>query len=256
MCLIAWNWQPDSDTPLLLVANRDEFFARPARPLHWWDGGQVLAGRDMQAGGTWLGVGHGGRIAALTNYRQPVNDPGKRPSRGALVANFLQGDGDAADYLAALAQRADDYNPFNLLVCDGQNLMGLESRNKQVIPMAAGLGAVSNADFDTPWPKLTRLKSRLQAQVQAGRTEVADLLPLLQDKTLVADTELPQTGVPLDLERMLSATFVASAQYGTRACSVITLQRKKVSFFEESHGERGMLGTAQQSSPYKFPVRA
>ncbi len=246
MCLIAWNWQPDSDTPLVLLANRDEFYGRPAQALHWWDNGQVLAGRDLQAGGTWLGVGRSGRVAALTNYRLPLNNPGQRPSRGALVTDFLQGKWDAASYLNLLLQRADDYNPFNLLVCDGERLMGLESRNKQLISMATGLGAVSNADFDTPWPKLTRLKAGLQAQLQTGRTQVSDLLPLLRDKMLAADTELPQTGVSLEWERMLSATFVTSEHYGTRACSVITIQRKKVSFFEESHGERGMLGAAQQ----------
>ncbi len=246
MCLIAWNWEPESHTPLLLVANRDEFYARPAKPLHWWDGGQVLAGRDMQGGGTWLGVGRSGRIAALTNYRLPVNDPRIKPTRGALVTDFLQGDLDATSYLAMLVARADDYNPFNLLVCDGQRLMGLESRSKQVISMAAGLGAVSNADFHTPWPKVTRLKSGLQAQLQARRTEMMDLLPLLRDTTLAIDDELPQTGVSLELERMLSATFVTSEHYGTRACSVITLQRKKLMFIEESHGPRGMLGVAQQ----------
>lgn len=246
MCLIAWNWQPGTDTPLLLLANRDEFYARPTQALHWWDGGQVLAGKDLQAGGTWLGAGRDGRVAALTNYRLPVNDPGTRPSRGALVTDFLQGDWDAVSYLAALAPHAGDYNPFNLLVFDGQRLMGLESRSKQVISMGAGLGAVSNADFDTPWPKLMRLKSGLQIQLQAGRNGVADLLPLLRDTTLATDAELPNTGVSLGLERMLSATFVTSAHYGTRACSVIALQQKKLMFFEESHGERGMLSTAQQ----------
>lgn len=246
MCLIAWNWQPDSDTPLLLLANRDEFYARPAKPLHWWDGGQVLAGRDMQGGGSWLGVGRSGRIAALTNCRLPVTEAGIKPSRGTLVTDFLQGDMDATSYLATLSASADDYNPFNLLVCDGQRLMGLESRSKQVISLAAGLGAVSNADFHTPWPKVTRLKSGLQAQLLAGRTEMVDLLPLLRDTTLAPNDELPRTGVSLELERLLSATFVTSEHYGTRACSVITRQRKKLMFFEESHGPRGMLGVAQQ----------
>lgn len=246
MCLIAWNWQPGSETPLLLLANRDEFYARPALPLHWWGGSPVLAGKDLQAGGTWLGMNRTGRLAALTNYRLPVNDPGTKPSRGALVTDFLQGDRDAPSYMSELAQRADEYNPFNLIVFDGLQLMGLESRNKRVLSIAPGISAVSNADFDTPWPKLVQLKAGLHAQCQTGHTETSDLLPLLQDRTLAADAELPKTGVALELERMLSATFVRSAEYGTRACSVVTVERKKVLFFEEIHTERGMLSSAQQ----------
>lgn len=246
MCLIAWNWQPDSATPLLLLANRDEFYARPALPLHWWDGGHVLAGKDLQAGGTWLGVSRSGRLAALTNYRLPVYDPAPRPSRGALVADFLHGNMDARSYLETLAHHAEDYNPFNVLVCDGQRLCGLESRHKRVVEFLPGLGAVSNADFDTPWPKLVRLKAGLQHQLRIGLLEVAHLLPLLQDRTVAMDAELPRTGVPLEVERMLSAAFVASQPYGTRACSILALRRQKVEFFEHSCGEHGMLAETQQ----------
>jgi uncharacterized protein with NRDE domain len=246
MCLIAWNWQPDSATPLLLLANRDEFYARPALPMHWWDGGQVLAGRDLQAGGTWLGVSRSGRLAALTNYRLPVNEASTKPSRGALVADFLHGNMDARSYLEALARHAEDYNPFNLLVCDGKHFLGLESRHKRVVEIRSGLGAVSNADFDTPWPKLVRLKAGLQTQLLNGRLEVADLLPLLQDKIMPVDTALPRTGVPLELERMLSPAFVSSQHYGTRACSILTLNRRQTHFFEQSCNEHGMLTQTQQ----------
>jgi uncharacterized protein with NRDE domain len=145
-----------------------------------------------------------------------------------------------------LAQRADVYSPFNLIVFDGLRCMGLESRSKQVHSIAPGIGAVSNADFDTPWPKLERLKAGLHAQCQARRTEISDLLPLLKDTSLADDSALPHTGIALDLERALSAVFVHSAYYGTRACSFVILQRKKVLFFEESHGERGMLSSTQQ----------
>ena len=246
MCLIAWNWQPDSETPLLMLANRDEFYARPTRTLHWWEDGQVLAGKDLQAGGTWLGMSRSGRFAALTNYRLPVNETGTKPSRGALVADFLLGRSDAPDYLKKLTMHADNYNPFNLIVFDGLQLMGIESRNKRAISFAPGIGAVSNADFDTPWPKLLRLKAGLQALCHAGRTDVSDLLPLLHDKSLATDSMLPNTGVDQDLERTLSATFIDSEKYGTRACSIVKMQRKKASFFEECHGERGMLSSTQQ----------
>jgi uncharacterized protein with NRDE domain len=185
-------------------------------------------------------------MAALTNHRLPVNDSDTRPSRGNLVADFLRGDMDAGSYLEALAWHADDYNPFNLLVLDGQRFMGLESRSKRVLDVPLGLGAVSNADFDTPWPKLIRLKAGLQAQLRRGRLETSDLLPLLQDMALPMDAELPSTGIPLALERMLSAAFVTSQHYGTRACSIVTLNRKQCSFFEHSCGEHGMLAQTQQ----------
>ena len=123
MCLIAWNWQPAASTRLLLLSNRDEFYARPASPLHWWGGEHVLAGKDLQAGGTWLGISRSGRLAALTNYRDPASNKADAPSRGELVADFLQSDQQAIDYLTQLADHSHRYNPFNLLVCDGQQLL-------------------------------------------------------------------------------------------------------------------------------------
>ncbi len=246
MCLIAWNWQPGSATPLLLLANRDEFYQREAAPLHWWEGGQVLAGRDLQAGGTWLGVNRSGQLAALTNYRLPAKDLTTRPSRGALLTDFLFGQRNAAEYLDSLLQRAGDYNPFNLLVFDGKQLMGLESRHRRVLTLLPGIGGVSNADFDTPWPKLLKLKKGLQTQILGARTAVPELLPLLQDRVRVCAAELPQTGVSLELESALSAAFVNTDHYGTRACSIVALHQKKSCFFEQSHGEHGMLSQTQQ----------
>ncbi len=246
MCLIAWNWQPDSETPLLLVANRDEFYARPTLPLHWWVNGRMLAGQDLRAGGTWLGVDRRGRLAALTNYRCPHVDSAPKPSRGALVADFLQGEVDAPGYLAELVRRADDFNPFNLLLFDGQRLMGLQSRNRCVVNMVSGIGAVSNADFDTPWPKLLRLKSGLHAQCQAGTPKSADLLALLQDRHQSTQAELPETGVPLELEHTLSATFIASGNYGTRASSIVTLGTHRCDYLEQGYGATGTLGATQQ----------
>lgn len=254
MCLIAWSWQPASRTPLVLLANRDEFYARPALPLHWWgaqedqpDHATVLAGKDLQAGGTWLGLSRSGRLAALTNYRTPLPARTDTPSRGELVAAFLEGETDAETYLQTLARRASDYNPFNLLVFDGEQLLGLESRNARVVPMQAGIGAVSNADFHTPWPKLTRLTTRLQAQVQPESADMADLLGLLHDRAPAPDAALPATGVPQELERALSATFIAMPHYGTRACSVVRIHQRHAEFTEQSFDATGLQATVQQS---------
>ena len=251
MCLIAWNWQADRATPLLLLANRDEFYARPALPLHWWgpnsNGAEVLAGKDLQGGGTWLGVSRSGRLAALTNYRstQPLRTD--TPSRGELVTAFLHGDLDAPTYLEQLAQHCSDYNPFNLLVFDGQQLMGLESRNARVLRKHVGVGAVSNADFQTPWPKLSQLKNRLQAQEDAAQTDVNSLMPLLHDRSTAPDASLPHTGVSQELERVLSAAFIATPHYGTRACSVVAIHQTHVDFFEQIHGPRGLIAENHQA---------
>nr|WP_315496724.1 NRDE family protein [uncultured Rhodoferax sp.] len=241
MCLIAWNWQPGSATPLLLLANRDEFYTRPAQPLHHWPDAPILAGRDVQAGGTWLGVGPNGRLAALTNYRSTVPARTDAPSRGELVAGFLQSPLSALAYLQALQPEASAYNPFNLLMFDGQTLLGLESRDARIVALQPGIGAVSNADFHTPWPKLRQLSSGLAACVARGETEDEHLWPLLQSRALAADDVLPHTGVPLALERALSAVFIATPTYGTRACSVVRVGANSVLFGEQRYGAEGAL---------------
>lgn len=253
MCLIAWNWQPDSATPLLLLANRDEFYGRPAQALHWWapdagQGTQILAGKDLQGGGTWLGLGRNGRVAALTNFRSGTPQRSDAPSRGELVAGFLHSSLNAPTYLQQLAPQCANYNPFNLLVFDGQQLMGLESRSARIVAQAPGLGAVSNADFHTPWPKLVQLRTGLAAQAGQPFDDLRTFLPLLQDPNLAPDAALPHTGVPLELERMLSAAFITSERYGTRACSVLAVRTNRADFLERSFGPQGqMLGEVQES---------
>lgn len=240
MCLMAWNWQPASTTPLLLLANRDEFYSRAALPLHWWDGGQLLAGRDLQGGGTWLGISRNGRLAALTNYRRPESPREDAPSRGELVVDFLNSGVGAGEFLHTLARRVAGYNPFNLLVFDGIQLMGLESRHAKVLEMPTGVGAVSNADFLTPWPKLTRLRQGLQSCLDQQTTDPPALLALLQDRTVAPDALLPRTGVPLAMERVLSAAFIATPHYGTRACSLVQLHRTHAEFTEHSYDFTGL----------------
>jgi uncharacterized protein with NRDE domain len=250
MCLIAWNWQPASDTPLLLLANRDEFYARPAAPLHWWPGDRILAGKDLQAGGTWLGTSRSGRLAALTNYRAAGALRADSPSRGELVADFLESDSGAGPFLHRLAGRAQDYNPFNLLVFDGSKLLGLQSRDGRIVEMEPGVGAVSNADFHTPWPKLARLRARLQMQWDQGAPKSEDLLALLHDPSTAHDADLPSTGIPLELERLLSATFIRSPNYGTRACSLIRVHQAHAEFTEQSYDFSGLIG--QQHQLFQF----
>jgi uncharacterized protein with NRDE domain len=249
MCLIAWSWQPGTAQPLLLLANRDEFYARPSQAMHWWNGGQVLAGRDLAGGGTWLGVSRSGRVAALTNYRDPANFRADAPSRGALVANFLQGTLSAANYVDSILPTVGRYNGFNLLVFDGIQLLGLESRHARMLELGAGIGAVSNADFFSPWPKLEKLRTGL-AQAVEGTPPDQDhaLWDLLCDAEAAPDELLPQTGIPLERERALSTAFIATPDYGTRASTLLKIHAGGISVEERRFEAAGRLaGTSRFS---------
>jgi len=246
MCLIAWNWQPHSELPLLLVANRDEFYARPTLPLHQWKDARIFAGQDLQAGGTWLGLGPGGRLAALTNVRNVGKQRDSAPSRGVLVSGFLHSDLSGNAYLQSIMPDCDRFNPFNLLVFDGQSLLGFESQGGRIVDMQAGISAVSNAGFDTPWPKLVALKSGLQ---HWGREQTAPqppgsdaLFALLKQDQPAPDAQLPDTGIPLERERALSCAFIRSSDYGTRASSLVMLQRNSGRFIERSFDAQGFTG--------------
>lgn len=237
MCLIAWNWQPGQG--LLLLANRDEFYARPTQPLHRWPDAPVLAGKDLQGGGTWLGLGRGGRLAALTNVRDPRQFRADAPTRGALVADFLRSDVSARSYLEAVAPQAAAFNPFNLLLFDGNSLLGFESQGVQTRAFAAGVNGVSNARFNTPWPKLQRLTQALHEQGMPAVVDPNALLPLLTDAQTATDAQLPDTGVPLETERALSAAFIRMPGYGTRACSIVHIQGQQTHIWEQEFDENG-----------------
>ncbi len=253
MCLIAFHWQPHSDMPLLLAANRDEFYARPALPLHRWTNQAIVAGKDLQAGGTWLGMGAGGRMAALTNYRDVSQNRPAAPSRGDITTGFLNSTATAERYLQTLALQSHVYNPFNLLVFDGSTLMGFESRNRRAFAMPQGMHALSNADFDTPWPKLTRLREGMAQMVAQQEFDAAQpkainaLFGLLSDRRVAADGALPQTGIALERERALSAEFIHTTDYGTRASSVVAIGRGHAHFTERSFDFSGLTGEAHES---------
>lgn len=237
MCLIAWNWQPGKG--LLLLANRDEFYARPTLPLHRWPDADLLAGKDLQGGGTWLGLGRGGRLAALTNVRDPRQFRADAPTRGTLVVDFLRGAMSGPAYLAQLAPHAPAFNPFNLLLFDGERLLGFESQGARTITLSAGVNAVSNARFNTPWPKLQRLAQALRQHGMPDVVQPQDMLPLLTDTQTASDAHLPDTGVALATERALSATFIRMPEYGTRASSIVHMQGQRASFWEQGFDASG-----------------
>ena len=238
MCIIAFHWQPDGPVPLVLAANRDEFYERPTAPLAWWEGGRLLAGRDLRAGGTWLGVTPEGRLAAITNHRGPAQSQPDRASRGLLPVAFLEGNQSARAFLDQLSMQADHYNPFNLLLFDGQDLLGYESRHAGVVPFSPGIHAVSNGDFDEPWPKVEGLKLGLAA----GLEDDEALLTRLGEAEPFEDGRLPHTGVPIAWERALSPAFVRTPTYGTRASTLLRLGRESVAILEQRYSETGPEG--------------
>jgi uncharacterized protein with NRDE domain len=227
MCLIAFAWQVHPRWRLLLAGNRDEAHARPSAPLARWADLPVTGGRDLEAGGTWLGVAPGGRCCVVTNVRDPQASQ-QGTSRGLLATDYLVGDADAVAHAAALHARAADYRPFNLLTFDARHAFYLGNRPapraQAVMP---GVHGLSNADFNTPWPKTRALMGRLQAFVDAGGTDdFAPLFDALADEHEAADAELPDTGVGLALERMLSPAFIRGERYGTRASTVVAIDHE------------------------------
>jgi uncharacterized protein with NRDE domain len=245
MCLILLAWQTHSEYPLIVAANRDEFYARRTRPASWW--GQavsLLAGRDEEAGGTWLGINRRGRFAVVTNVRAPNERNPHATSRGLLVLSALQTSQSMREWLAECAARAHSFNGFNLIVAEpvpvgsrgsGSELVYLSNRlDDGPRRLSPGIYGLSNAFLDTPWPKVTRAVTSFACQV-AQRVSTDSLLRLMSDRELAGDLELPSTGIPRDWERALSAIHIRANGYGTRATTIMTVRRDGlVTFVERS----------------------
>ncbi len=239
MCLILVGWRAHPDYPLVLAANRDEFYARPtAAASYWRDRPEILAGRDLQAGGTWLGLTRSGRIAALTNYRDGNAQQVAATSRGSLVAEFLGGRTKPAGFLAGLEHDGRAFNGFNLLAGDGGELCCYSNVNRQLHRLLPGIYGLSNHLLDTPWPKVSEGKTALAAALGALPDE-APIFALLADDGVQPDRLLPSTGIGAEWERLLSAAFVRAPGYGTRSSTVVTIDRQGRAKFTEKSWERG-----------------
>jgi len=247
MCLAVIAWHVHPDYPLVLAANRDEFYTRSTRPASWW--GQsvaLLAGRDEEAGGTWLGVTRSGRVALLTNVRAPSERNPHAPSRGAIAVGALQSTRSAGEWLREQAPRMGAYNGFNLLVAEPAASRGGASRlvyytNRRdhgARALSPGIYGLSNAFLDTPWPKVVRAVGAFACAL-ASRVEPDSLLALMADRRAVRDSELPSTGVPLDWERALAPIQIRAHGYGTRSTTVVTVRRDGVVNFLERSFEPG-----------------
>ncbi|TAN03776.1 MAG: NRDE family protein [Rhodanobacteraceae bacterium] len=234
MCVIAFAWNVHPRWRLLLIGNRDESHARPSAPLMRWDDAPgMLAGRDLEAGGTWMGVREPGRACVVTNVRDPHSDQ-QRVSRGLLVTDFLGGADSATQHAVELHRQAARYRPFNLLLFDDAGAYFVSNHpGVRGQAITAGGHGLSNGDLDAPWPKVRRVTAALRDWIDAGRDDFAPLFAVLADETVAPDAQLPDTGVGLEMERRLSPVFVRGDRYGTRATTLIALARDGGGVIEE-----------------------
>lgn len=230
MCVIYLALDQHPGFPLILLANRDEFYARRTLAAHFWaDAPDIYAGRDLEAGGTWLGVTRSGRFAAVTNYRDPFAPTGSR-SRGELVADFLKSNDGPNNYVAKISRRSDEYSGFNLIVgkisSSGQEVVYYSNRGGVAQQLVSGLYGLSNHLLDTPWPKVIKGKERVRTLLTHSTLESAKYFEILADKTLAQNDELPSTGIPFDLEKSISAIFIETPGYGTRCSTILTFDNE------------------------------
>jgi uncharacterized protein with NRDE domain len=243
MCLILLAWQSHPDYPLVFAGNRDERYDRPSATADFWkDDPEIFGGRDLELGGTWLGLRRSGRFAAITNYRDgPAKKPAPR-SRGELTANFLRGKDGPAAYMNKVAT-VDGclYGGYTLLAGDRERLYGLSNRGGGVEELRPGVHGLSNHLLNTPWPKIVRGKRRVAALLGASEPEVlSGLFEALADRSAADETDLPDSGVGAARERELSPAFIAGEHYGTRASTVLLIGRDgSVIFVERRFGPRG-----------------
>ncbi|WP_248635354.1 NRDE family protein [Desulfatibacillum aliphaticivorans] len=248
LCILLWAYRKHPDYPLILAANRDEFFNRPTASMARWDDfPHILAGRDLQGGGTWMGVNDRGRFAALTNVRDISRIKQEAKSRGLLVSGFLQNQDAPKDYLTTVQKKADQYNPFNLVAGDLGGLCCLTGVDNKVRKLDEGVFGLSNWGLDTPWPKVEKGKKALASIVEdaleSGRLDREALFSMLADSKTAPDDKLPDTGVGLDWERVLSSIFVKSPGYGTRCSTVLTVSFSgRVEVEERTFGPDGVNG--------------
>ncbi|MFH0782751.1 MAG: NRDE family protein [Pseudomonadota bacterium] len=248
MCLLFFSYRTTPGYRLVVAANRDEFLARPTARLDYLDQHKtLLAGRDLQGGGTWLGITAGQRFAAITNYREPAANRPDAPSRGEILMEYLAGSTGAGEYLQALAAKASVYNGFNLIIGDSRDLYYYSNKISAPCLLAPGFFGLSNHLLDTPWPKVVRGKELLRSHmVETGHVDPLSLLNILTDSHRPPYDQLPETGVGLAWEQLLGTIFIDGAGYGTRSSAVITVTDAGAIEFTEKTVHRPAL---QDSGP-------
>ena len=241
MCLLAIAYQSNPEASLVAISNRDEFYQRATVPMHWWSETNILAGLDKKAGGTWLGVTKNGRFAAVTNFRDlnRITEFQINPrSRGELVTNFLSSSKDSHSWADSKSEELSNYSPFNLLLFDGETLIYLNNQENILRILEPGIYALSNHYIDSPWPKVDYARSALTNLIKThsmDQSAMPSLLNALSSKKTYEAHLLPSTGISEDMESLLSAPFIASSDYGTRASTALLISPSgKVTIAEQS----------------------
>jgi uncharacterized protein with NRDE domain len=250
MCVILFAAGAHPRFPLIVAANRDEAYARPASPAAFWsDSPHIYAGRDLEQGGTWLGLSRDGRFAAITNYRQGIRNGDAPRSRGELTRDYLTGGRDIEDYLGEVSRRYSDYHGFSMIAGTPERLYFCSNRAERIEPITPGVHGLSNRLLDEPWPKVRRGIAVIEGLLGADEmTLTRELFELLGDTSTAPDHLLPSTGIALERERDLSAVFIAGSTYGTRASTVVLVNAQgEVLYIERSFGPGGApKGTTEQ----------
>lgn len=252
MCLLVFAWQSHPRYSLILAGNRDEFHRRPAAPADWWRAEPaVLAGKDLAAGGTWLGVSRVGRVAVVTNYREtPTAQPGQL-SRGELVPDFLRSSASPRDWSGAV--EGERFGGFNLLLFDASGGHYLSNRDQRDTSIEPGVHGLSNHRLDTPWPKLVAARDQFALAIEADQVDADSLFGILSDRRQADGATLPDTGVPEEWERLLSAAFIVHPAYGTRASTVLTIEHDGRVYFEERRFDAS--GETAGSARFEFDLK-
>lgn len=233
MCLILFAYHQHPAYPLILASNRDEFLDRPTARIHRWNQAPIHAGKDLKAGGTWMGVSSSSKWAALTNYREGLQEKKQAPSRGALVVDYLLNEQSPDVYADHVHQKAQQYNGYNLLLGHKEEIYYQSNRSEAVQKLKPGVYGLSNHLLNTSWPKVDKGKAALEEAIAKEELDKEALFHLLIDKNLAADEILPDTGIPYEWEKMLSAMYIESPNYGTRVSTILLMDRKGRMYVEE-----------------------
>lgn len=237
MCLILFAYKTHPQYKLVIAANRDEFYARPTQPADYWeDYPQILAGRDLEAGGTWMGANTKGEISMLTNYRDPFNIKPNAPSRGHLVSDFLKNDEDAVEYLTKVSREGHLYNGFNMICGDVERLFYYGNYNEGVHEITSGYHGLSNALLNTSWPKVEKGLRKMKELLSNETVSPEDLFQTLYDDVKAPAHSLPDTGIGSERESVLSSMFIKSPDYGSRCSTVLLVDYKnKMQYVERTY---------------------
>jgi len=254
MCLIVFAYRSHPKYKFIFAANRDEFYDRPTEQADFWkDHPELLAGKDLQAGGTWMGITKGGRFAAVTNYRDLKNIKETAPSRGMLTLDFLNNDISAENYYEKIKPVLQDYNGFNLILGSVDELFYFSTHTNGFKKLEPGIYGLSNATLNTEWYKVKKSKGVLSTLLKHDKVHPWELLSLLNDTRKAKDDELPDTGVGMEWEKVLSSIFIQSPKYGTRCSTAVVVNiENKVRFAEKTfYGNQG----AFSNKDYSFKIK-